>query len=128
MKNSKIMKFGIYTILMLVISVSLLACGKKSNKNDLTGTTWTVTKAVDEDGNVYNEEDMKYYYGGIDLNFKEDGILELSGDGEKYEAIWTQDDNELTYSIYDIETTGTIDNDKIIMEIEGVKYELREKK
>lgn len=128
MKNSKIMKFSIYMILMLAISVSLLACGKKTNKNDLTGTTWTVIKIVDEDGMVYNEDDIKYYYGEMDFTFKEDGILELCANGEQYEAIWTQDNNKFTYSIYDIETTGTIENDKIIMEMFGEKYELMKKK
>lgn len=128
MKNSKIMKFSIYMILMLAISVSLLACGKKSNKNDLTGTTWTVIKIVDEEGMVYNEDDIKYYYGEMDFTFKEDGILELCAYGEQYEAIWTQDNNKFTYSIYGIETTGTIDNDKITMEMFGEKYELMKKK
>lgn len=128
MQNNRIRKLRIFMVMVLLISVSLLGCGKKTNKNDLTGTTWTVTKAIDEEGMVYTEEDVRSEFGGIDFIFKENGILELSGDGEQYEATWTQDNNEFTYSIYDMETTGTIDNDKITMEIEGVKYELTKKK
>lgn len=109
--------------LVLVCASVLTACGKSSS---LVGTTWMLTSA-EAAGQVITGETLELSVGVITYEFKKDGVIEVTSNGDTAKASWSEDGDEIKITEEDTEFIATIEGDTLIMDVVGAKMTFTKK-
>ncbi len=112
------MKKLLCTALALMLLLALGGCG--SDESALQGT-WQAVGAEFE-GKTFDVSQL--FEGGMELELRKDGTSRLTLNGQSDEITWTEEDGTLTLSDGKESMTGEIEEDQIVLTINGARITL----
>ena len=107
---------------VVVLLLGLSACGGTSSSPYLG--TWVTTEASFDGRELDVEGDLM---GGLTLELQEEGLCQLTFAGQTDTLTWSAEDGRITLSDGAEDLTGTIDENQMIVEMQGAAFTLTRK-
>jgi hypothetical protein len=106
---------------LIILTFALAACGSKGPTSKLDGTTWSLSGGKDEASGIEVTAEQMATLGMDDfkMEFKKGGVVTVTLADESSDGTFTVKDNEVTITESGESTTVTLEDDKIIMLLEG---------
>lgn len=114
------MKKIVWAAMTLAMLLALCACGGGTASSPYLGT-WVATMARYEDVEFHVND---IFEGAFVAELKDKGICQLSIGDQSDEVTWSETDGAITISDGEVDLTGTITEDVMVLTLSGVEVTL----